>query len=135
MRRSLIGAVALVGLLLLAACGGANLATANVELVSAGAAAEVIQDAPDGLVVLDIRTADEFAQGHLAGATNIDFYAADFRDQLDRLDKTLPYVLYCRSGNRTGQTAPLMRELGFEEVYEIDGGIVAWFDAGQPVEQ
>jgi rhodanese-related sulfurtransferase len=105
----------------------------GVTQVAPDRALEVMEEAPAGLVVLDVRTRDEFAEGHLADAVNVDFYAADFEDRLAQLDPTRPYVLYCRSGNRSGATAEMMTELGFEEVYEVDGGILAWVAAGQPV--
>ncbi len=124
--------------LVLAACSGGNTTAGDgqtFETIPATKAAAIIDDAPDGLVVLDVRTAQEFAEGHLPGAVNVDFYASDFADQLDQLDKDVPYVLYCRSGNRSGQTMPIMEQLGFREVHEIDGGIVSWYAEGLPLEQ
>lgn len=100
--------------------------------VSAQEAAAVIGERD--VVVLDVRTPEEFAEGHLAGARNIDFYADDFADQLATLDPTVEYVLYCRSGNRSGQTMPILADLGFERVTEIDGGILAWAEADLPIE-
>ncbi len=61
----------------------------------------------------------------------IDFYRDDFADQLAELDKDVPYVVYCRSGNRSGQATSLMADLGFTDVAEVDGGIVAWANSGQ----
>lgn len=117
-----------------ASCGGATATAAGVELVSAQAAYDVTAEAPTDLVVLDVRTPDEFGEGHLADAVNVDFYAADFEGNLAALDKDVPYVLYCRSGNRSGTTAQLMRDLGFTEVYEVEGGILSWAEAGLPIE-
>ena len=111
------------------ACGGAT-ATGSVDLVAPSAAADVISDAPAGLVVLDIRTPEEFNAGALPDAVNVDFYEADFRDQLADLDKDVPYVMYCNSGNRSATAADMMEQLGFTEVYEIDGGIQAWAQGG-----
>ncbi len=88
---------------------------------------------PADLVVLDVRTPEEFSEGHLDSAINIDFYEADFGTNLANLDKDVPYVLYCRSGNRSGTTAQEMRSLGFTEVYEVDGGILSWLDSGLPL--
>jgi phage shock protein E len=96
-------------------------------------AASVLADAPDDLVILDVRTPEEFAEGHLDGAVLVDFYDADFADQLAELDPDVPYVVYCRSGNRSGQTLPLMQQLGFGSALDIGGGILAWADAGLPV--
>ena len=76
--------------------------------------------------LLDIRTPDEFAQGHLSGAQNIDYYATDFRSQINALDKSKTYLIYCRSGNRSGNALRIFDELGFETVYDMGGGIVAY---------
>ena len=120
--------------ILAAACSSGG-ATQTIELVSPAKAAEVIDASPDGLVVLDIRTPEEFNEARLPNATMVDYYAADFADQLDALDKDVPYVLYCRTGNRTSDAVGTMRDLGFTEVYEIDGGIVNWYEQGFPIEQ
>jgi len=81
-------------------------------------------------VVIDTRTAEEFGSGHLPQAINLDFYAPDFRAQLQQLDRDTPYAIYCRSGNRSGQTLSLMKALGFTNVQDLRGGIVAWQAAG-----
>ena len=83
--------------------------------------------------MLDVRTPEEFAEGHLDGAVLVDFYDADFADQLAELDPDVPYLVYCRSGNRSGQTLDVMEQLGFTSAVDVDGGIVAWQDAGLPV--
>ena len=131
--RKLVGLVVVL-LLLVAACSSGS-DTATIELVSPADAAQVIDDDPAGLVVLDIRTPEEYADVRLAGALNVDYYAPDFADQLDGLDKNDPYVMYCRTGNRSSDAVKTMKDLGFVEVYEIDGGIVNWYDSGFPVEQ
>ena len=87
---------------------------------------------PD-FVVLDVRTPQEFQSGHIKGAINLDFYAPDFPQQLDKLDKTKTYVVYCRSGNRSGKTVQLMKRLGFQRVYDVQGGIKAWTARGLPL--
>lgn len=102
----------------------------GVRLVTPEDGAAIQADAPADLVVLDVRTAEEYADGHLEGAVVVDFYAPDFADQLAGLDPDVPYLLYCRSGNRSGQAAGLMADLGFVDVANVDGGILAWADAG-----
>lgn len=130
-----------------AACGGSDsaseitppdtvtsaAASTGINTVSAQQAAATIADAPPGLIVLDVRTPEEFAEGHLQGAVMIDFYSDDFDAQLATLDPDVPYVLYCRSGNRSGQTIPKLEALGFQSVENIDGGVVAWTGAGLPL--
>ncbi len=134
MTRKLFGAL-LVTTLFIASCGGSTDTDSTLELTSVDEVASIVGEPPTDLVILDIRTPEEFAAGHLAGAINIDYYATDFEDQLRGLDLDVPYVMYCNSGNRSGNTLPLMDSIGFAEVYELDGGIQAWFSAGQPIEQ
>jgi rhodanese-related sulfurtransferase len=81
-------------------------------------------------VIIDVRTPEEFAEGHIENAINIDFYSATFRDDLDKLDKDQTYLIYCRSGRRSGLSIPMMKELGFMEVYHLLGGIVRWIAEG-----
>lgn len=145
-RQRLVAAIT-IPVLLAGACGGDDGSSAAsepapaVDVISAGGIrvispteAAAIQEAPpEDLVVLDVRTLEEFQEGHLEDATMIDFYRDDFRAQLENLDKDAPYLLYCRSGNRSGQTRALMEELGFTDVSDVGGGILAWVDEGLPV--
>ncbi len=64
-------------------------------------------------VVVDVRTESEYRDGHIENSKNIDFYSSDFESRLKKLDKDMHYVLYCRSGNRSGQATRLMKQLGF----------------------
>jgi phage shock protein E len=120
--------------ILVSACGAVDVAEATgLRTVSADDAQAVIEAAGPDVVVLDIRTPEEFAEGHIEGALNIDFYAPDFTEQLAALDPEADYVLYCRSDNRSGQAMPMLEDLGFGAVAEVDGGILAWEQAGLPV--
>lgn len=85
-------------------------------------------------VILDVRTPEEYAGGHLVNAILIDFYSDDFRAKLDQLDKSQVYLVYCRSGNRSGQALNIMKKLGFKKAYHMAGGIVRWVAEGLPVE-
>jgi rhodanese-related sulfurtransferase len=105
----------------------------GISTVSVDDAALITDNPPDDLVVLDVRTPEEYAEGHLDGAVLVDFYDADFADQLAALDTDVPYLVYCRSGNRSGQTLDMMQQLGFTSAVDVDGGIVAWSSAGLPV--
>jgi rhodanese-related sulfurtransferase len=108
-------------------------ATGSFATVSAQEASTMLEQAPADLVVLDVRTPEEYAEGHLDGAVLVDFYEPDFADQLSKLDLGVPYLVYCRSGNRSGQTLTMMQQLGFASAVDIDGGIVAWQASGLPV--
>ena len=90
---------------------------------------------PAGLVVLDIRTPEEFRDGHLPGARNLDFFAPDFRQQLEALAREdVPILLYCRSGNRSGQAMRLLRQWGRDDVLHLADGFRSWRAAGLPEE-
>lgn len=108
-------------------------ASTGVRVVSPAEAADIHSSPPPGLVVLDVRTPEEFAAGHLEGAIMIDFYRDDFSERLAELDPNQPYLLYCRSGNRSEQSRSIMEAMGFTDVADLDGGILAWSQAGYPV--
>ena len=72
-----------------------------------------------GAVVIDVRTAEEFAQGHLPGARNLDLNCGGFAAALAGLDAGATYLLYCRSGNRSGTAAQMMRQAGFTDVTNL----------------
>jgi phage shock protein E len=74
------------------------------------------------MTIIDIRTPQEYASGHIDGAINIDFYATDFTQQLEKLDKVAPYSIYCRSGSRSGKALGIMKDLGFHDVVDLQGG-------------
>ncbi len=88
--------------------------------------------AQDGVQVIDVRTAEEYATGHLAGATNIDVQG-DFATGIADLDKNASYALYCRSGVRSDTAKQTMLDAGFTHVVDLSGGITAWTQAGKPV--
>jgi len=85
-------------------------------------------------VVIDIRTAEEHASGYIDPTHQVmDYYAPDFKDRLSNLDKSASYLIYCRSGRRTGAALLAMKDLGFRDGHDIEGGITAWIAAGFPV--
>lgn len=85
-----------------------------------------------GVVILDVRTPEEFSQGHIQNAINIDFNnQTEFDTSLNSLDKTKTYLIYCRSGNRSGQAMKLMEAKGFTNIINLDGGIQSWQAAGK----
>jgi len=87
------------------------------------------------VVVLDVRTPEEFKAGHIAGATNINFRAADFEKRVADLDKNKSYLVHCASGGRSTSCLSVLKKLKFESVYHLDGGINAWKKAGLPVKR
>jgi phage shock protein E len=80
--------------------------------------------------VLDVRTPGEFATGHLTNAHNIDVEASTFDSEIAKLDKHATYAVYCHSGNRSGVATAKMEKAGFDHIYNLNGGILAWTAAG-----
>ena len=77
-------------------------------------------------VVLDVRTAEEVAAGMVDGAQILDFYSDQFDAELAKLDKSKTYLVYCRSGNRSGKTLEKMKALKFEKSFHLVGGYTQW---------
>lgn len=82
--------------------------------------------------VLDVRTPEEFAKGHLANARNINWKDTNFTNKIEQIDKSKPVFVYCLSGGRSAAAATKMREMGFKEVYELDGGMMKWRASNLP---
>lgn len=81
----------------------------------------------DNAVIIDVRTADEVADGIIKNAIHLDIYKGqEFVDDIEALDKNKNYYVYCRSGNRSGQACSIMDQLGFENAYNLEGGILEW---------
>jgi rhodanese-related sulfurtransferase len=83
-------------------------------------------------VIVDVRTADEFSTGHLAGALNIDIYQSDFKSKIAELARNKKYLVYCRTGIRSAQASADMIDLGFSHIYDLSGGITEWVQEGKP---
>ncbi|MBD5198766.1 MAG: rhodanese-like domain-containing protein [Bacteroidales bacterium] len=89
----------------------------------------------DDIQLLDVRTPDEFSEGHISGAMNIDWYDDNFiNDAVKSLDKTRPIAIYCRSGKRSAAAAQKLTEKGYK-VTNLTGGIIAWDEAKMPVKK
>ncbi|MFC3417297.1 rhodanese-like domain-containing protein [Algoriphagus hitonicola] len=83
-------------------------------------------------VLLDIRTPEEIADGQIKGALNIDFLDENFAQNIEQLDKSKTYLLYCRTGKRTAKAGAAMKAAGFKKVYMLDGGLTAWKEQQKP---
>lgn len=126
-----IAAVGLIGSIA-AGCGGSDAASPVAEAAASAAPAyglvtssEATALAASGVTVIDVRTPEEFAEGHIEGAQLIDFYSATFERQIAALDPDGEYLVYCRSGNRSGQTIALMERYGIDQVWDLRGGVLA----------
>ncbi len=95
------------------------------KVVSAAEFKELLS--AEGAQIIDVRTPGEVAQGAIEGATNFDFYETEvFKDQMAGLDKENPVLVYCKSGGRSGETAAMLKDMGFKEVYDLEGGYSNW---------
>lgn len=83
--------------------------------------------------LIDVRTPEEFASGHLENARNFDYYAPDFAKKLGTLDKNKPVLVYCAVGGRSGSAAAQLKQMGFKNIVDLDGGYRAWSGAGKKV--
>ena len=110
------------------------LATVAVPVISLQDASVLIQNNKVNLdlIIIDVRTPDEFNGGHLANAININYYSPEFKSNIDKLDRNKEYLIYCRTGVRGTGATQIMIDLGFTRVYNLAGGIVQWIDAGYP---
>ena len=80
-----------------------------------------------GIQLVDVRRPDEFREGHIEGALNINFLEDDFAQQMERqVNKEKPVMLYCRSGSRSASAAEELKALGFKEIYDLEGGFSDW---------
>ena len=86
-----------------------------------------------GIITLDVRTPSEFNEGHIEGASLIDFQSGNFENEITSLNKNQTYAIYCRSGNRSGEAVKVMTEAGFTKIYNLDGGVIDWASAGLPL--
>ena len=102
--------------------------------VSPDEAEKLLKDNPK-VVVLDVRTPEEFAKGHIAGAKNVDFKAADFAEKVAALDKGKSYLVHCAAGGRSSKALDLMKNKNFAAMYHLNEGFKAWEKAGKPVEK
>ena len=84
-------------------------------------------------ILLDVRTKDEFNSGYIENSLNIDYFSDEFSINVDKLDKNIPIILYCRSGRRSGLSANKIKKLGFKEIYNLEGGVLEWIEQGNVI--
>jgi len=110
--------------LLLSGCSSNSAAT------DLGAADFVAQSQAAGVVIIDVRTAGEFNEGHITNAINIDVESMQFDAEIAALDKDVTYALYCRSGNRSSIAAGKMSDAGFTSILNAQVGFIDLLGAG-----
>ena len=117
----------MASVLLLAGCSSSSGA------VDLGVSEFATKVAEAGVITLDVRTLGEYMGGFIQGAQNIDFQSGNFENEIASLDKNATYAVYCRSGNRSGQAIKVMHDAGFHNVYNLNGGVIDWANAGLPL--
>jgi len=126
-------AVATILLLVLGASAPLAAGTRFTEVTVAQARELIQKRARDAqFAILDVRTPEEFTEGHLSGAVNVNLMAADFERRLGALDRGRTYLVYCRTGNRSSRAIQIMDRLGFRSVYHMFEGILGWQNRGFP---
>ncbi len=97
-----------------------------IDTLNAEEFSNMIAVPTDNSVILDVRTQEEFESGHISNALNIDFFNKDFKYLLSKLDKAKTYFVYCKVGIRSNKVCNFLNELGFTQIYHLNGGIDAW---------
>jgi len=97
----------------------------DITPIDASKLIEKYKDDPN-FIILDVRTREEFSEDRIANAKNLDFYSRNFEEQLEKMDKEKKYLIYCVSGGRSTKTMEMMKDLGFKEIYNIEGGFTLW---------
>jgi len=137
-KRSLISLTLMIAFFLLALfssnADGSNPKNGIFKNISSEKALNLIEENRNNkdFIILDVRTPGEYESGHIKSAVNFDFYSETFIDDLKKLDKNKIYFIYCRSGNRSGNTLNIMKELDYKELYNLIGGITGWISNGYP---
>jgi rhodanese-related sulfurtransferase len=106
-----------------------------VDILAPKDAYDLIQKNKDNknFIILDVRTPEEFADGHIENAVNINFRSESFALELNKLDHNKTYFVYCRTGNRSYDAVDLMARFGFTSIVRLDGDITGWKSAKLPV--
>ena len=125
-------------LLSLCACDSQTNTEADVTIqnIDTNAAQSLAAAQQQTVVILDVRTAEEYDLSHIDGAVNIDISDATFSEKVAKLDRDKTYIVHCAANVPNGRTAKslvIMESLGFDQLLNLEGGIVAWEQAGQPL--
>jgi rhodanese-related sulfurtransferase len=86
------------------------------------------------IVLIDVRTPQEYTQGHIEGALNIDFYGDNFESEVKAIDQSKTILVYCKSGNRSGKAVSIIAKSNFKNIYDLSGGITNWMASGKPIQ-
>lgn len=111
--------------LTLFACQNVAQNTSAIELISKEEAKTLIAENED-LIILDVRTEQEVAAGKIENAININYFDENFKVEVDQLKKESKLLIYCAAGGRSARAASDLEMLGFQKIYDLEGGYNAW---------
>lgn len=107
--------------------------TLHNTLLSTEEAQKLMSDEGSNLLILDVRTPAEYGGGHIANAQNVDFFGPVFEQEINRLDRDRPVLVYCQTGRRSEAAAQILKKADFKKIYDLKGGIKAWKKANLPI--
>ncbi len=120
---------------IVASCGSQNTTEIPINNVDVDTARDLVtQD--ETVIVLDVRTPEEYAMGHIEGALNINIAEVDFPERVSKLDRDKTYIVHCSANVKNGRSAKsleIMSSFGFDKLLNMEGGIVAWEQSGYPL--
>ena len=114
----------LVIAILLSSCVNKKADSNEVKLVTATEMKSILE--LDDVQLVDVRSPEEYDDMHIDGAQNIDFRSPTFNADVKKLDKSKPVVLYCKGGGRSAKCAKILKDAGFEKIYDLEGGLSKW---------
>mgnify|MGYP003109942489 CR=1 FL=1 len=124
MKRNLLFLITAIFTYSLISCN-AQVETKEVREITVPEAKTILAEEPNA-IILDVRTPEEFQEGHIENAILINFFDENFEEQVALLDKNKPVFIYCRSGNRSNKAGKILADLGFTEIYDITEGYAGW---------
>lgn len=117
-----------IGVLLMASCSESQVEEVTEEggyqVVNAEKFKEILPE--ENIQLVDVRTAQEFSEGTIEGAINIDVTSSDFAQKIAALDKSKKTLIFCRSGSRSARAGGIMEEMGFKTIVDLSGGYMGW---------
>ena len=105
----------------------------EIEQITVDQMSEAIKDS--SIQLIDVRTSNEFLEGHLENSHNICVTDDDFQQQAEALDREKPVYVYCKKGGRSAKAAEILKGMVFKKIYDLQGGIVLWEEAGHGTEK
>lgn len=119
----------------ISSCNSQQKKTTDTNTVVQVVGTEVFENLEESAQLIDIRTPEEYNEGYIKNAVNINFFDDDFMEQMSKLNKDEALYIYCRSGGRSGSASDKLEEAGFTRVYDLGVGMRGWRKGKKPVTQ